>query len=541
MALIHAWTSFIASDLNISQKGLAPGLGVIAKNMDTRHNDLRARPDASTVFTITGTGAQQLSIYRMGRDTASDTTYWLSSPNVVDYVRGPIAGDSTERTYYTGEAKARFTNNTFLSGSPLPSGFFDLGVPAPGGTMSAAITTPGTGPNETRVYTETFVRGNGDESAPEANTVTIICPGGSTITLSTLTANPGGTIGITNRRGYVSTSGGVFQRFADQVTATATMVDNSGTRGLELTTGGSDAHPTWLTPPDTMRGLIELWNGMLGGFDGKTYMVCVPYTPHAWPLAYQGIVPDTIVGSAKYLQNWVLVTSGTPRLVTGTTSGSMGDSPIPLNQAGVSKRSVVGVGHGVMWASNDGMAYVGQFGSKLLTDGFIDPVLWRSKYHPETIIGAWWNRYYIGFYTTTGGGHAAFMLDTANPMGIIDLDHIALGVFSDTLQQALYTVGAGNVVKKWDAGALLNLTFKTGIVRSADDTNPGVAMIVATTYPITFALYGDGTLRHTQVITSDAPFRLPGGYVASEWQVQLSAGTGPIEAVLLAHEMVDLP
>lgn len=540
MAIIHAWTSFTAADLNTSPKGLAPGLGVLAKNLDTRHNDLRARNDASAVYTVTGTGTQQISIYRLGRDVASDTLYWLSSNHDVDYVRGPIAGDTTERTYYTGEAKPRFTDNTFLSGSPLPSGFRDLGVPAPAGTMHATLTTAGTGPNETRVYTETFVRSNGEESAPEANTVTITCPGGSTVTLSTLTANPGGTTGITNRRGYVSTGGGVFQRFADQVTATATMVDNSGTRGLELATGGSDAHPTWLTPPDTLIGLIDLWNGMLGGFDGKSYRLCVPYTPHAWPIEYEGIVPDTIVGSAKFLQNWVLVTTGTPRLVTGSVP-PLSDVPIALNQAGVSKRSVVGVGHGVMWASNEGMAYVGQYGTKLLTDTFIDPALWRSKYNPSTIIGAAWNRYYVGFYTTSGGGHAAFMLDTANPVGIIDLDHIALGVFSDTVQQALYMVGAGNVIKKWDAGAALNLTFTTGIVRGQDDTNPGVAMVVGTTYPITFQLYGDGTLRHTQTVTSDAPFRLPGGYVASEWQVKLSGGTGPIEAVVLAHDMVDLP
>ena len=540
MALIHAWSSFVASDQNTNKKGLPPGIGVLANNLDTRHGDLRARLAPAAVFTITGTGAQQTSLYRMGRDIASDTQFWLSSPNDVDYARGPIADDTTERTYYTGEAEPRFTDNTFLAGSPLPSGYFALGVPAPAGTMSAAITTPGTGPNEDRVYTETFVRGNGEESAPEPNVATITCPGGSTVTLSTLTANPGGTIGITNRRGYVSTNGGIFQRFADQVTATATMVDNSGTRGLELQTGGSDAWPTWLTPPATMRGIIELWNGMLGGFDGKSYMVCVPYKPHAWPLLFQGVVGDTIVGTAKFQQNWVLATTGTPRLVIGST-GPLSDSAIPLNQACVAKRSVVGVGHGVIWASNEGLAYVGQYGPGLLTDGFIDPAIWRSKYHPDTIIGAAWNRYYIGFYTATGGTHRAFMLDTVQPRGIIDLDHIGYGVFVDTKQQALYMLQTGNVVNKWDAGAAMTLQFTTGVVRSADDTNPGVAQVIATTYPITFKLYGDGTLRHTQVVASDAPFRLPGGYVASEWQVDLSTGAGPVEAVFLAHEMVDLP
>ena len=66
-------------------------------------------------------------------------------------------------------------------------------------------------------------------------------------------------------------------------------------------------------------------------------------------------------------------------------------------------------------------------------------------------------------------------------------------------------------------------------------------MVVATTYPVTYKLYADGVLKHTQTVTSRDPFRLPGGYVARDFQQEVSSATGPIEAVMLAEEMVDIP
>ena len=58
---------------------------------------------------------------------------------------------------------------------------------------------------------------------------------------------------------------------------------------------------------------------------------------------------------------------------------------------------------------------------------------------------------------------------------------------------------------------------------------------------MTYKLYADGSLKHTKTVTSREPFRLPGGYVARDFQQEVSGGTGPIEAIVLAEEMVDLP
>ena len=65
------------------------------------------------------------------------------------------------------------------------------------------------------------------------------------------------------------------------------------------------------------------------------------------------------------------------------------------------------------------------------------------------------------------------------------------------------------------------------------------AQVVADNYPVTFKLYADAVIRHTQVVTSDQPFRLPGGYYGTDFQIDVET-TGAIQAVSVAHSMREL-
>lgn len=536
--ILARWTQFVGADNNSNPKGLPAGIGQDARNLDTIHGDFRGRAAAAAVYTLPGLGVQQKTIYRMGRDTPSDTQYWLTWATDVNVVRSMLATDSTERTYYTGDGVPKFTDNTHLGTPPFPTGYNTLGVPAPTSLLIATVLVAGTGPNETREYTETFRRGNGDESAPNPLPVEIVCASGSTVTISALAAAPSGSSGIATRRIYVST-GSDFQLVVEQSASLTTATDDGVTRLQVLVTGGSASRPAWLTPPDDLAGLIELWNGMIGGHTGKSYRACVAYTPHAWPIEYEGIVPDTIVGSATFGQQWALVTTGLPRVVTGSTSGSLSDQPVYLKQGGVSKRSVVGVGHGVCWASKDGLCYVGTlFNPMVMTEKFISKAAWAALV-PSSIIGVSWGRWYIGLYNN-GTVRGGFMIDTTNPVGVIWLDQGADAVFFDLISQSLYLLDTGNIIKKWDSGSQLTASYTTGVERITDQSTPGVAQVIASAYPVTFALFGDGSQRYTRSVTDSLPFRLPGGYRANEFYCSV-AGAGPVEAVLLADEMVDLP
>jgi hypothetical protein len=536
--LVVSLLNFLAANTALSPKKLQDGIGVDAQNLDTEQGDFRGRRAASVVHTLTGLATQQISLYRIPRGTASDTTYWLTSSLDLDYAQSLVAGDTTDRTYVTGLAGGpAYTDNTYLGAPPYPTGYVDLGVPAPSGAMTLAVNVAGTGPTETRVYVDTFSRANGDQSAPNTTSSTISCAGGSTINISNLPAPPGGAHGITTREIFVSTSGGDFQRVLQQAAATTTASD-SLTRGAVLQTGGSTTKPAWLTPSATLKGITELWNGMHGAFDGKSYYVCVPYQPHAWPIEYRRVIPDTIVGTATFGENWVLATTGMPRVVNGNAPLGMANRPIKWRQACVSKRSVRSVGHGVCWASAEGLAYFGERGTMLLTKNILTRAQWQALV-PSTIIGACWKNWYIGFYND--GARKGFMIDTLNPAGIIWLSQGAYGVFEDTVSESLHILDTAYAVRKWDSGSAGSATFKSRIFRHPRITTPSVARVVATTYPVTFSLWADGALKvNAQSITSDAGFRLPGGYAAEEFQVQVS-GNGPVEAVFVAEETEDMP
>lgn len=538
--LVQVAQTFLGANTQRNPKvGLPAGVGVDARNMDTTHGDLRGLKAADVVHTLTGLAVQQISAYRMGRNTASRTQYWVTRSVDADFTRSLLAEDTLERTYSTDGTLPKFTDNTYLGAPPYPTGWVDLGVPAPASAMTATETTPGTGIDETRVYVDTFMRANGDESAPNSATETISCKNDSVVTLNGFAAVPGGSHGITKRRIYVSIGGGAFQRLAEITTGTASHVDDL-TRGAVLQTGGDTSKPAWLEPPDNLIGLIELWNGMLGGHVDKSYRICEAGYAHAWPIEYEGVVADTIIGTAKFGTTWVLATSGRPYIVTGSTPGGMRDQPIYFERAGcVSKRSVVSVGHGVCWASNRGLCYYGQNGMRVLTEEFIDEATWQAL-APSSITGAKWKQYYIGFYYN-GVDRKAFMIDTVNPAGVIWLDQGAYGVFYDSVSDTLFLLDSAYRIREWDSGALLNVTFKTEKKRHPYETNPGRAMVIATTYPVTWKLYADGVLKHTQTVTSREPFPLPGGYVARDFQQEVSGGTGPIEAMVLAEEMADLP
>jgi hypothetical protein len=71
--------------------------------------------------------------------------------------------------------------------------------------------------------------------------------------------------------------------------------------------------------------------------------------------------------------------------------------------------------------------------------------------------------------------------------------------------------------------------------------NPGVAKVQADSYGsgITFKLYADGALKHTETATSDSLFRLPSGYKANEFEIELS-GSDPINEVCVYESAAEI-
>jgi hypothetical protein len=95
-------------------------------------------------------------------------------------------------------------------------------------------------------------------------------------------------------------------------------------------------------------------------------------------------------------------------------------------------------------------------------------------------------------------------------------------------------------VQRWDAGALLTYTFRSKVFRLPRPMPAfGCAEVVADAYPVTARFYADGLLKHTQSVSSRNPFRLPAGFHATDWQIEVS-GSGAVQAVALAHSMQEI-
>jgi hypothetical protein len=56
---------------------------------------------------------------------------------------------------------------------------------------------------------------------------------------------------------------------------------------------------------------------------------------------------------------------------------------------------------------------------------------------------------------------------------------------------------------------------------------------------VTFQVYADGVLKHTQTVTSRDPFWLPSGYMALDWQMEVET-TGAVQGCVLATSMQEL-
>lgn len=526
MAVIRL-AGFFGENRALHPKALPEGVGVTSLNQRPGRGDLRPLRSPLNVATVP---AGRVSIYRLGKDTVSDANTWLSWTTVVHAVRGFIATDTSERTYYSGDGPPKWTDNIKVLTSPRT-----LGVPPPSAAATLTASGGASTTTEVRFYVSTFVTDTGEESAPSPVSAALTCKLDDTVTISNLSAAPAGNYGITLRRIYRTQSGstGTDFYFLREIASSLTSTTDDN-RDLGEALPSND----WLIPPTDLKFLTGMWNGMMAGISGRSVRYCEAYLPYAWPAAYETIPADgTPVALATFAQNLLILTTDRPRLVTGGSPDALDDQPLDFRQACVAPMSAVGMGHGVVYACPDGLAYIGQAGSKLLTQGILMRDDWQALV-PSSVVGARYEGNYIGFYNP-GTGLKGFVIDPISPQGIYFLDFGFSAAHPDSVNDALYVLDGINI-RKWDAGTTLTTTFKSKEFRMPQPMQAfSCAEVVADSYPATFKLYADGALKHTQTVASRAAFRLPSGYYASDYQIEVST-TSNIQAVVMAHSMTEL-
>lgn len=500
---------------------------------------LKPLPQMLEIAGITFVAGANSTIYRYGADVISDTQYWFHwNAETVDVVRSAINNDQTERTCFVLNDVAYITDQTeaLVGGSgDYPWASYKLGVPVPANAATATPGGPETGTLETRFYIYTHVTGWGEESAP-SNPVQVEVYADQTLTLSNFEAFANGTdYNVTARRIYRTISGSAATDF--QYVDEIALADTSY---IDTILGGAlgEVCPSfdWETPP-AMTGMIGIANGINVGFKGTDLYVSAAYRPYAWPSGYRLSTNYAVVGAKSFGNYAVICTTGNPYLLHGTDPSSMSLTKIELPQSCVSRRSIVEIGSGVIYASPDGLVYVSATEpAQVITENMVDQNYWDAIV-PTSISGYVWEGRYIGFYDT-GAVQAGFMFNlTTGKLTLLDF-HATAG-YQDLLQDALY-LKVGTKLYRFAADAdFYTFTWKSKRFNLPRPINFAWAQVVAKSYPVEFTFFSDGVSKHVKSVANAAPFRLPSGFLSDHIEFQL-VGDDEVYLVHIADSLEEL-
>ncbi len=456
---------------------------------------------------------------------------WVASDEDINIVRSPIAEDQHERIYVTGiggsSGYPRMSTSAIIGNGT----YYKLGIPDPFSFDSVSLVGTTTKTEEetpiSRAYVFTYVSYYGEEGAPSTSLVSQIVDvySDQSVTVD-FPANPSGNHNLLKKRLYRTDPNGTFRFVADVALATDTFNDTVTDANL----GEAIPSSSWIAPPDDVTsdhpdgpllGLVSMPNGFLAGFSGQTVCFSEAFQPHAFPDAYKLTIKSDVVALAPLNTGLLVLTKEKPALIQGLDPSSMSMIEIDSTLSCVSKRSVVDMGEFVMYASPDGLVMARDNGLSVATESILSRDQWQDL-SPSSIIGFHWEGYYLGFYSN-GVESKGFIFDPrGGKNSYVKLNFFATAGFNDLENDELYLVVGGSVVK-FASGSNLSMSWKSKKFYAQRPICPGVAKLECESYSPapTFKLFADGSLKHTQTVSSSSLFRLPGGYKAHEFEIQI--------------------
>lgn len=404
-------------------------------------------------------------------------------------------------------------------------------------------------------YVYTYYTSWGEEGPPSdpSEIVDVSYEEGETVTITNTSTGPGANYkeAIMTKRLYRISSAGQFANTYQLVESGIALGSQPASDGVTDDDLGDpiDTLDNAL-PPDDMIGLKAMPNGILVGFDGRDICFCEPFLPHSWPVKYRIVLDYEVVGLGVIGNSVVAVTLGLPYIITGSHPNNMSTDKLEVNQACVAKQSVVDMGTGIIYASNDGLVYITTGGAQMITDKLIDPLVWRDSvtnggWEPSSIVADFYEGRYVG-RTNTGGNRIDFILEIADDG--INLSLLSGASFGDATHNDLeadkiYANVNSNLVQIEGTSTNMALLYETKKIRTNGPVNFGAMQVWADSYPGTSDLqvkvYADDVLKHTENVSSNDPFRLPAGFMSENWEVTFSS-KHEIQKAILAETMADL-
>lgn len=494
---------FYGSAPRTAERLLGDNLAVKAANLILTSGEVRPIREPELV-NIPVSARPWISVYRAAR---GEDEKWLAWNRDVDIVRAPLAASVEPRFYWTGDGEPRYAKFT-----GLPNTFFSLGIPKPQ-VKPTVVPSGGTGIDVTRFYVYTFFSELGEESAPSplstiatgkvdatwaisgmdnfpassgsgtaahaAGVTTFTNTGlhwlrageeiviaGTKVVVSntpspTVFTVPGNFAGATawsrvapwntsnmKRRLYRSAgTAAMFQLVSDNVpTSYNDTLTDAQILGDELISLG------WELPPVNLKGLIDLPNGSLVGFFDNQVCYSEPFQPHAWPTAFRRGTTFDVVGLGSYGTTVVACTKSDPFICEGSEPAVVTAESANQVWPCLSKRSVISVGDGVMFATTYGMAYIGRTGSEIWTRSLFTRYEWNPL-QPHTMVAAKAEGRIFVRYESDTGAKGMLVFDQENPqIGLTMLSLYPDEIYSDRVNGQFYLVNEDGI-KRYDAAS----------------------------------------------------------------------------------------
>jgi len=553
----------------------------IAENCDLSRGDLRPFRANQRIENLTEEDPI-LALY-LWKKTGDDE--WITHTSALDFVRSPIAGEANDRVYVTGMTEPRVLTTSIVS-TPFDftTDYYKLGVPAPAAALTIdAGYTPG---STYRAYIYTYVVKLGTSYSEEGSNSaidSITDYGSGNVTLSGFTAPPSGrAIGAIRIYRTASSSSGVADFLyvgefdTDGVNfATKTFTDNVADAGL----GEAFTCENWSVPPTALAGLISFDGGSLAGFVGNRVYVSEPYLPHAWPYSYP--VDGTIIGLGHIGNTIVVLTDEFIYFLSGQAD-AMSTQKLSGRYPCVSKAGIVSTEYGVIYPSDQGFVLVTLDGPGLLSYDYFTRLQYSTNYSSTAIRSAYFNGCYFAFHGT--GGLVINLRDKTlvrlTDPGEAATPHVSL--YDNLLYYAAADVNGDNAIYQFSAedeeeymqyryrsknhilGAAINFSaakvirdtsefqeINADLFEDLEDVtgavNAAAVNVVSLNYDssqktylgVTFTLYGDGNLIHTEAIENDEPFRLPGDNLYRRCYFEIMGDT-PVDEIIIATSMEEI-
>lgn len=574
-----------------SARLLQGGLGQKAENMTFSSGRITPLKDDNVHLGLVSGAIKSIHFYqRVGQP---DVLFEFTDENV-QVLESPIASDTYERAYWTGEDYPRMGEYSgMVSGNTgYPNVSFRLGVPAPSAAPGVAYdTTSGSASEDEEVqdfsYVYTFVTGFGEEGPPSDPSSIITWTSPQVIEVSMpSTAHPsssGHNFGTgAKKRIYRANAGSqaAYFQLVDEVPyAQTTYVDSSPSSSLKEVLPSEG----WIGPPDDdtalypdgpMEGLIAVGNGVFCGFAGQRLCFSEPYLPHAWPIQYRITIEDEIVGISATNNGVIVMTKGFPYFVTGTDPAAMTAIQVDVAQSCVNRNSIVDMGEYVLYAGPDGLVSVANTTGQVISREFISATQWNEDFYPTTLKAFLYEGLYVAFWTddsTAPHTHGGWIFDPRRPetaFSTFTMGADVHGGFHHKSTGKLYYIDDGFLREfqgdSNERGYLLGVngaTYKSRIFVS-QPTSMGALKIVSQGHPVHFKVWADGECIADQtmvydsltgqyaILTSTTPSgatgtlgaspiaRLPANH-GTEWEVEVNSAH-EIDEVVLASTVAEL-